>query len=822
MKQIYHTSCLPGKSVGGSAGFQVRAQSEGINPVICNNLIRYLGYQLPNGMPPDSTLPEKAPVRLAYLDLPDVGYCVVHSCYVGKTPEEVSGGIGRWGNYFSHALSEIDQDITAKEVISSWADSFWKKEDQDPTVKLTLPGDEAFPCGGVLNETRVYTYFSDVKHRELFSKLLNAYLNLEKDQRIFVAAQPEEFAILIYALCLALPKNILKDLTFSTYENSPQSSFAKIVCGYSASNEDFDPISFSYNSMGFYGFNLFSGKCSQIRREFKYAEYATNMIAQARLHPIKCFLNDCEKYDVVTGDEIELFFDVYSPETDLNAFDEEKAEIFAQNDKLTHYVLLQNSGVDWLMDIALQSDSFLKTYFWDIVNKHVLNDSVLRNKLNEGFITKSVNFVKDGNLLLITIIFDNVIPNLHTEDSKFVLLQIFGELSSESQIKIAEMDWSIYCFIIKKWSELTVIVHDDLFNKWLELDINRFGGFLKMDLPAQIIFKGAYLSIPKISELYPQIVETLIQKNLIIPLIIHFNEKPEYVKEAILVFKGWYQRSFSLIIFYKIIDENSIKPALLKNMLEVMKDLDEQSVTNILEDRWKYLIGNLQDTSTLKLWSKNYILNIELAWINSGKKLITLNNLMECNLLNKGDNKRIEVWLNFFALLKTETISEDETSDLISDLRWLIKNDYEPDRDIVFYKIADRVFYVNEEFEFTKNYLWKVLSKLNKAFTVSIEELYKDLITYYTNKSEPLFKDEKISLINALLFIGINKNVSGDLAEDLLKQTIDKGDKKLFEKIKGELEKWRWKREERKKWEEILNNIKPVPFYHKWIPKSFK
>ena len=131
VKQLYYTSCEAGKSVGGSSGFQVRAASFGLSPDRIRAALRYVGYSLPPTMEPTESTAATAPVRLALLDTPDVGRLLCQSRYVGKDPTT-----GRYGNFFTHLLFDVPDELDGGRAILCWGNSFWRHSDGDFDTEL--------------------------------------------------------------------------------------------------------------------------------------------------------------------------------------------------------------------------------------------------------------------------------------------------------------------------------------------------------------------------------------------------------------------------------------------------------------------------------------------------------------------------------------------------------------------------------------------------------------------------------------------------------------------------------------------------------------
>ena len=179
MKQLTYTSCVPGRSVSGSSGFQVRAVSPGLAPQQLWQASSYVGYKLPEGVVPCDEAVDTAPVRLAMFDTPNLGRVLIHGVYAGK-----EGDGHRQGNFFTHLLLGVPADFDAGVAISTWGSPFWKTRDDAGPVMLPETGPP--PLG---DKTLDLDQLADSRNQAMLRFLLNALLMPAiKDRRIILAA----------------------------------------------------------------------------------------------------------------------------------------------------------------------------------------------------------------------------------------------------------------------------------------------------------------------------------------------------------------------------------------------------------------------------------------------------------------------------------------------------------------------------------------------------------------------------------------------------------------------------------------------------------
>lgn len=256
MKQLYYTSCRTGKSIGGSSGFQVRATSPNLPPDRLRALIPYVGYSLPQNIIPKEDTHLASPIRLAFLITADAGRLLCHGAYIGKDPMT-----GRFGNFFSHALLNLPENLEAGEAIFTWKSEFWKKIDDDGDSNLEEI--ESLPKGDI-SASGFISFLKIEANKKMFRFLLQAILIVKEGGRIFIAAPAEEVALCIFGITQALPKTVLKNFTFSTYESDPLSCGAKLIGTWLGDNHESELPSSCFRGTN-YGYNKTTEKKTSIQ-----------------------------------------------------------------------------------------------------------------------------------------------------------------------------------------------------------------------------------------------------------------------------------------------------------------------------------------------------------------------------------------------------------------------------------------------------------------------------------------------------------------------------------------------------------------------------
>ena len=138
-QQLYYTSCEHG--VGGHAGFQFNALSQGVGTRVMREVEQLTVYELPSW---DSS-PADAPMNLCHV--PDAvrgGAITANVVYAGADFS------GRAGNYFAHALvtEDPDRDFGGLLPVELWESPVWSRTAVGSTI---LPAIEGAPPRGSLD-----------------------------------------------------------------------------------------------------------------------------------------------------------------------------------------------------------------------------------------------------------------------------------------------------------------------------------------------------------------------------------------------------------------------------------------------------------------------------------------------------------------------------------------------------------------------------------------------------------------------------------------------------------------------------------------------
>jgi hypothetical protein len=249
IEQVWYTWSKRGLE---GTGLGVRAASRAFqdmrSPRMQALLPHIRSYQLPSDFDPYTTRQEDAPVCLAFFK-EGHDQILLQKAFLAQRDDK-----GRAGLFFVHALVGFPAYFSAREAISLWKAGFWVTSDTyDPAVGKPLREDSdelgALPYTPLTPKQRVLKSENLPLKKYMQSKLpsfagleeallfvLRAFLlqrraqeQQQKAPKIYIAALPQTVAALLQGLTHALPRGLLNDLTFSTYEQRVEQSPALIV-----------------------------------------------------------------------------------------------------------------------------------------------------------------------------------------------------------------------------------------------------------------------------------------------------------------------------------------------------------------------------------------------------------------------------------------------------------------------------------------------------------------------------------------------------------------------------------------------------------------
>lgn len=238
---------------GAVAGSRVRAASAGLSqlaPYRMQKLVPFESYKLPLNVDPLSVDPlglptDRAPICLSLFST-DEERVIAQKVYAGKD------GIGRQGAFFAHFFVGLPgpHAFSPLDAIKLWRSPvFLHSESQlDPNSTELKPVEFS-----TLLKSRQPLQPSEAtreKTRRYFPYIVQAYLTktlipkrnspLLTRQPLYVVADDADIAYFIFGLIYCLPPQLVKDITFSTYEHNLAEPLIEIVGTCWPSNFDGD------------------------------------------------------------------------------------------------------------------------------------------------------------------------------------------------------------------------------------------------------------------------------------------------------------------------------------------------------------------------------------------------------------------------------------------------------------------------------------------------------------------------------------------------------------------------------------------------------
>ena len=292
MEQLYFTSCKSGASISGNSGFQIRAASSGLTAEHQRALLPHIGYALP----PSARTDGSSPVRLALLRLPSETL-LIHSVDSGTDPTT-----GRPGNFFSHLIVDVPNDIDVLDALSLWDSPFWQRSDDD-AIDTKLPSLDSLPTNARNMYPDVRENLSSPQRQTWLAFLLSAYLGQKR--KLFIVSEPPIFVSLLMSLSVAIPRSMRRKMSFSTYDPNPQSSSASIVGAVRPISSSADLPELCYIGSNAC-LNTISGRMSSDVDILSYATFAAQTIAKRGFYKLSEIAAICDEIDLTDGRLIDL------------------------------------------------------------------------------------------------------------------------------------------------------------------------------------------------------------------------------------------------------------------------------------------------------------------------------------------------------------------------------------------------------------------------------------------------------------------------------------------------------------------------------------
>jgi GTPase-associated protein 1 len=227
LDRLLYTDCRPGTGRGAGGGFQVQAQSSGVDSMQSQLAVGWLLYevQLP-------WLTQRRPVEdfpLGFAHASGEGYGTAQSRYVGK----VATG-GRDGNHLADCLLTRDPDLYGPvRPAQLWRSGLWRAEPWDSKDCPQFGATDLEP--GPLTVDAVAEWVRAAPERgPVLARLLSVLEDPDGRRVIIVADDPEQAMTWITAATLLLPTRRALGVSFKVFSSSPLDAQHRVVAAPAA------------------------------------------------------------------------------------------------------------------------------------------------------------------------------------------------------------------------------------------------------------------------------------------------------------------------------------------------------------------------------------------------------------------------------------------------------------------------------------------------------------------------------------------------------------------------------------------------------------
>ncbi len=219
--RLLYTDCRAGTGRGAGGGFQVQAQSAGVDSAQAKMAVAWLLYDAPSTWIAQRRAVEEFPLGFAHAA--EAGYGTAQSRYVGT---EATGA--RQGNHLADCLLTRDPDrYGPTRPAQLWRSPLWRAEAWDST---DCPQYEDTPPLGPMTVEAVAEWLRGRPDRAPALAKLLSVMEEPAGRRVIIAATgPDEALLWIAAATLLLPIRAALDVSFKVFCSNPQQASQRII-----------------------------------------------------------------------------------------------------------------------------------------------------------------------------------------------------------------------------------------------------------------------------------------------------------------------------------------------------------------------------------------------------------------------------------------------------------------------------------------------------------------------------------------------------------------------------------------------------------------
>lgn len=231
--RLLYTDCLPGTGRGGGGGFQVQAQSSGVEPAQSELAVSMLLYEVQNAWIVQRREVEDFPLGFAHAS--GAGYGTAQSRYLGK---EAAGG--RPGNHLADCLLTGNPELYGTiRPAQLWRSPLWRAE---PWDTRDCPQFKENPEPGSLTLDAVTDWARERPERAaVLTRLLSVLEDPAGPRVVIVTDDADEAMTWIAAVTLMLPERRALDISFKVFSNAPLRAGHRVVAAPTELNPQLGP-----------------------------------------------------------------------------------------------------------------------------------------------------------------------------------------------------------------------------------------------------------------------------------------------------------------------------------------------------------------------------------------------------------------------------------------------------------------------------------------------------------------------------------------------------------------------------------------------------
>lgn len=219
--RLLYTDCRAGMGRGAGGGFQIQAQSNGVDQAQARMAVSWLLYEAQ-----DAWIVQHRPAKdfpLGFAHACADGYGTAQSRYLGQ---EATGG--RQGNHLADCILTRDPDLYGPtRPAELWRSDIWRAEPWDSTDCPQLEGE---PPAGPLTVGAIAAWLQEYPPRATILGRLLSVLEAPARQRVLiVATSPDEAMAWIAAATLLLPMRLALDISFKVFCANPLRAEHRII-----------------------------------------------------------------------------------------------------------------------------------------------------------------------------------------------------------------------------------------------------------------------------------------------------------------------------------------------------------------------------------------------------------------------------------------------------------------------------------------------------------------------------------------------------------------------------------------------------------------